>query len=52
MSLHDAARVGDTAAIARLLREGADVNAVTSVDNTPLHHAAYYGHAEAVEALA
>eukprot|EP01046_Picozoa_sp_COSAG06_P105381 COSAG06_NODE_51613_length_311_cov_0.566038_2_plen_32_part_01 len=28
MSLHTAARDGDTAAIARLVREGAEVNAV------------------------
>eukprot|EP01046_Picozoa_sp_COSAG06_P013609 COSAG06_NODE_827_length_12062_cov_46.356182_7_plen_440_part_00 len=52
--LHDAARAGDTAAIDRLVREGAEVNAVDGYlyGNTPLHYAAREGHAEAVEALA
>jgi hypothetical protein len=50
--LHTAAYIGDTAGIDRLVREGAEVNAVDEYGNTPLHLAAAKGHAEAVEALA
>ena len=50
--LHWAAHSGDTAAIDRLVRAGAEVNAAGRYGYTPLHDAAENGHAEAVEALA
>ncbi|MEW9922471.1 ankyrin repeat domain-containing protein [Marimonas sp. MJW-29] len=47
--LHDAARNGDTAALEKLLNDGADVNAVEFA--TPLQMAAFSGQADAVELL-
>lgn len=54
--LHDAADTGDTAAVIRLLRDGADANARIERLNyhsgaTPLHLAAQRGHLEVVLAL-
>ncbi len=48
--LHDAAKQGDTAKIAKLLDEGADINQIKFL--TPLQMAALGGHAEAVELFA
>ena len=51
--LHDSARVGDArlAAMDLLLRHGADVNAVTNWDATPLHLAAFHAHSKTVSFL-
>jgi len=49
--LLDAVKVGDHDAVAKLLREGADVNAAESDGTTPLMWAAYGGDAELVAAL-
>ena len=49
--LHEAARANDTAAIAELIAQGADVNARTGgYDNTPLHYAAA-GSADTINTL-
>ena len=51
--LHDSARVGDTRldAIDLLVKYGADVNAVTNWEATPLHLAAFHGHVNAAVRL-
>jgi ankyrin repeat protein len=51
--LHDSARVGDARldAMELLLRHGADINAVTNWEATPLHLAAFHGRVAAVEFL-
>jgi uncharacterized protein len=46
-----AARRGNIGRIRRLLAEGADVNARGKFGYTPLVHASYSGHAEAVRFL-
>lgn len=50
-TLHLAARTGDTATIAALLAEGADVNVRNSRWQTPLHMGAESGKLEAVQQL-
>eukprot|EP00312_Isochrysidales_sp_CCMP1244_P026612 CAMPEP_0202800246 /NCGR_PEP_ID=MMETSP1388-20130828/100102_1 /ASSEMBLY_ACC=CAM_ASM_000864 /TAXON_ID=37098 /ORGANISM="Isochrysis sp, Strain CCMP1244" /LENGTH=375 /DNA_ID=CAMNT_0049470227 /DNA_START=197 /DNA_END=1324 /DNA_ORIENTATION=+ len=50
--LHAAAQSGAAAAVARLLRDGAEVDAVAVASGaTPLHFAAGLGHCDALEAL-
>ena len=49
--IHDAAARGDTEEVRRLLGEGADVNAKTQADWTPLHAAARDGHNDVCELL-
>lgn len=52
-ALFDAVRAGDTACVAKLIAQGADVHAHTSsyYEDTPLHLAAEYGHLEVVKQL-
>ena len=50
-SLHTAAGNGDTLAVARLLADGANPNAVDRNGETALHHAARHGHALVVDRL-
>lgn len=50
-ALHNAAAQGHLRLIARLLEEGADINALDSYGATPLINAAYNGRAAAVDAL-
>ncbi len=50
-ALHEAAGAGDTAAIERLLGQGADVNALNAAGQTPLHVAAERGHVEVCRVL-
>ena len=50
-SLHEAARVGDAAAIAKLLQGGAVVHEQDATGNTPLHSAAAHGHVSAIARL-
>ena len=49
--LFDAVKAGDVAAVHRLLRQGANVNARDSYQETPLHHAAYRGKTEVAALL-
>ena len=49
--LIDAAASGDLFEVTRLVARGADVNAVNQNGSTPLHWAAYRGHAAVVEFL-
>lgn len=49
-TLHDAAKKGDTAAIAAALDAGADINAADSTA-TPLYHAVRRGHLDAARLL-
>ena len=42
--IHDAARGGQAAELAKLLGQGADVDARAVYGRTPLHHAAWCGH--------
>ena len=49
--LHKAATAGDVAKLNRLIKAGADVNAVNEDGWTPLHSAVYGGHTDAVIAL-
>ncbi len=49
--LFHSAVTGDSDLISRALRDGADVNARTVYDTTPLHVAARHGHVEAVKTL-
>src|SRR5438105_5043922 len=51
LDLFEAAAVGDTACIRRLLAAGQDVNAWTSDGFTALHLAAFFGGPEAVREL-
>ncbi len=50
--LHRAAHEGDIAAIARLIDEGADIDARDGSGRTPAHVAAFASHDEALRALA
>jgi len=50
-SIISAAEVGDIEAVKQHLAAGTDVNAKTSLKQTPLHEAARYGHKEVVELL-
>ena len=43
MSLHDAAKQGDLAAIGQCLSQDVDVNGVDKLQRTPLHLAAWAG---------
>ncbi len=49
--LHEAARLGDLAAVESLIENDAEVNARDVRDNTALHYAAKEGHREVAEAL-
>lgn len=51
LPLHDAAKSGNVAALAKHLSSGADVNAVDKHGATALHAAAMHGHDGVVEAL-
>jgi len=53
LPLHTAAKLGQAGTVRRLVRCGAEINARTAcgTNMTPMHLAAFYGHAEAVEAL-
>ena len=51
MALHAAARAGDVAALTHALASGEDVNSKDNLKRTPLHMAAWSGHAPAVELL-
>ncbi len=51
ITILDAARAGDRAAVRALLASGADVNEVAGDGMTPLHWAVERGHAEVVEIL-
>src|SRR5688500_773799 len=44
-------RAGDDAGLARLLRDGADVNALDAEGNRPLHYACFFRQAPAVRTL-
>ncbi len=50
-SLHHAAAQGDSALIARLLAQGADVNGQDEQGNTPIHYAADQNRTEAISLL-
>lgn len=50
-ALIQAARVGDTAKVKQLLKQGADVNAKGEYDETALHRAASMGHTDTVKVL-
>jgi cytochrome c len=49
--LHVTARVGRTEIVRLLLDHGADINALTELDETPLHLAIVQGHAETADLL-
>lgn len=49
--VHEAAKIGDTAAVQQLLKKGANVNAAGRNGVTPLILASYQGHAEVVRLL-
>jgi ankyrin repeat protein len=49
--IHTAAEAGNIEAVKQHLAEGADVNARSVIDDTPLHFAAGEGHKEVVELL-
>ena len=49
--MHEAARLGDTLAITRLLAAGGDVNAKDRLKRTPIHLAAWAGQADTVDYL-
>jgi len=53
LPLHTAAKLGQAGTVRRLVRCGADMNARTAcgTNMTAMHMAAFYGHAETVEAL-
>ncbi len=51
IKLIEAARVGNLAAVTRLVCDGADVTAANDVGDTALHWASSYGHAAVVEFL-
>lgn len=50
-ALLDAAQKGDLAKVERLLKRGADINAVDDEERTPLILAAFEGHIQVVKAL-
>ena len=49
--LLDAVKAGDIVAVRRLLERGANVNARDNSQETPLHHAAYWGKTEVAALL-
>ena len=51
MSLHDAAKSGDVAAVRRLVASGADLEEPGVEGATPLHYAAHYGHVDVLKTL-
>jgi hypothetical protein len=51
LALNWAAAYGRTAVVERLLRHGVDLRSTESQGFTPLHSAAFYGHAETVDLL-
>ena len=50
-ALHAAARTGDVAALTHALASGDDINSKDNLKRTPLHMAAWAGHAAAVQLL-
>ena len=50
-ALHAAARTGDVAALTHALASGEDINSKDNLKRTPLHMAAWAGHAVAVQLL-
>ncbi len=49
--LHTAAKNGDTETLSRLIRNGANINAVTQLGWTPLHFTAWYGYLDCCRIL-
>lgn len=50
-ALHDAARSGDIATLTSLIGQGANLDQKDRINRTPLHLAAWAGHADCVKAL-